>query len=108
MNNYDEQHIEQNIDDYINGNNYDNINKLLFIILFFFGHILFYYASYNKYKNLTYEDDEILTPTFEEPLQEEVKQPSHVPYEEKYLIKVRTMKNEYVFTEEELELERQK
>jgi hypothetical protein len=100
MNNYDEQ---------INGINYDSINKLLFIALFFFSHILFYYASYSKYKNLTYEDDEILTPTFEEHVQEEeVKQPLQVPYEEKYMAKVRSMKNEYVFTEEELELEKQK
>ena len=117
MNNYDEQHIEQNIEDYIDGNNYDSINydsttRLLFIIMFFFGHILFYYASYSKYQTLTYEDDddddEILTPAIEETLQEEVKQPPHVPYEEKYLIKVRSMKNEYVFTREELELEKQK
>jgi len=124
MNNYDEQHIEQNIEDYIDGNNYDSINydsinydsttRLLFIIMFFFGHILFYYASYSKYQTLTYkdddddDDDEILTPAIEETLQEEVKQPLNVPYEEKYLIKVRAMKNEYVFTDEELELEKQK
>jgi len=101
MNNYDEQ---------INGINYDdNSSRLLFIALFFFSHILFYYASYIKYKNLTYEDDEILTPVFEEHVQEEaVKEPSHVPYEEKYMAKVRSMKNEYVFTDEELELEKQK
>jgi len=100
MNNYDEQ---------INGINYDTTTtRLLFIIIFFFSHILFYYASYIKYKNLTYEDDEILTPAIEGPLQEEVKQSVSVPYEEKYMVKVRTMKNEYVFTDEELELEKQK
>jgi hypothetical protein len=102
MNNYDEQ---------INGINYDTTTRLLFIALFFFSHILFYYARYSKYKNLTYEDDEILTPIFEEAAQEEeeeVKQPLQVPYEEKYMAKVRSMKNEYVFTEEELELEKQK
>ena len=87
-------------------NNYDTSTRFLFIVLFFFGHILFYYASYIKYKNLT--DDEISTNVFEEPLQEEVKQIVQVPYEEKYLIKVRNMKNEYVFTHEELELEKQK
>jgi hypothetical protein len=112
MNNYDEQHIEQNIDHYVNGNNYDTTTRLLFIIMFFFGHILFYYASYSKYQPLTYEDDdendEILTHESEESVQEEMKQPVHVPYEEKYMVKVRTMKNEYVFTEEELELEKQK
>jgi len=109
MNNYDEQHIEQNIDHYINGNNYDASTRLLFIALFFFGHILFYYAIYSKYQTLTYEDDdEILTSKSEESVQEEVKQTVSVPYEEKYLIKVRTMKNEYVFTDEELELEKQK
>ena len=89
MNNY-LQHID-----------YDSSTRLLLIVLFFFGHILFYYASYVKYKNLTYENDEIPTNVFEEPVQEEVKQPSPVPYEEKYLIKIRNMKNEYVFTEEE-------
>ena len=101
MNNYDEQ---------INGIKYDdNSSRLLFIALFFFSHILFYYASYIKYKNLTYEDDEIFGHVFEEHVQEEaVKEPSHVPYEEKYITKVRSMKNEYVFTEEELELEKQK
>jgi len=100
MNNYDEQ---------INGINYDTTTRLLFIALFFFSHILFYYARYSKYKNLTYEDDEILTPIFEEAAQEEEeKQPVQVPYEEKYMAKVRSMKNEYVFTEEELELEKQK
>lgn len=108
MNNYDEQHIEQNIDEYINGNNYDTTTRLLFIVMFFFGHILFYYASYSKYKNITYEDDEILTPESEKSIQEEVKQPLQVPYEEKYMAKVRSMKNEYVFTDEELELEKQK
>jgi hypothetical protein len=104
MNNY-LQHIDEKTD----VNNYDSSTRLLFIVLFFFGHILFYYATYIKYKNLTDEDDEISTNVFEEPSQEEeVKQPSRVPYEEKYLIKIRNMKNEYVFTEEELELEKQK
>ena len=36
MNNYDEEHIEQNIEDYINGNNYDSINRLLFIALYLY------------------------------------------------------------------------
>jgi hypothetical protein len=104
MNNY-LQHIDEKTD----VNNYDSSTRLLFIVLFFFGHILFYYASYVKYKNITYEDDEISTNVFEEPHQEEeVKQIVQVPYEEKYLIKIRNMKNEYVFTEEELELEKQK
>jgi hypothetical protein len=103
MNNYHE-----NIDQIIAGNNNDTVNRLLFIVLFFFGHILFYYTSYKNYKNITYEDDEISINVFEEPLQEEVKQTVFVPYEEKYLIKVRNMKNEYVFTDEELELEKQK
>ena len=104
MNNYDE-HIDQHMAE----NNCHIANRLLFIALFFFGHILFYYASYIKNKNLIDEDDEISTPVFEEPLQEKAKQSVvSLPYEEKYLIKVRTMKNEYVFTEEELELEKQK
>ena len=66
MNNY-LQHIDEKTD----VNNYDSSTRLLFIVLFFFGHILFYYASYVKYKNITYEDDEISTNVFEEPHQEE-------------------------------------
>jgi hypothetical protein len=103
MNNY-----LQYTDEKTDVNNYDTSTRFLFIVLFFFGHILFYYASYIKYKNLTDEDDEISTNVFEEPPQEEVKQIVQLPYEEKYLIKVRNMKNEYVFTDEELELEKQK
>ena len=103
MNNYD-QHIDQHMAE----NNCHTANRLLFIALFFFGHILFYYASYIKNKNLTDEDDEILIPAFEEPIQEQVKQTVRVPYEEKYMAKVRDMKNEYVFTDEELKLEKQK
>jgi hypothetical protein len=108
MNNYD-----QLIDEKTDVNNYDTSSGLLFIIVFFFTHILFYYASYIKYKNLTYEDDEILKPTSEEPLnlksvQEEVNPLLNIPYEEKYMTKVRNMKNEYLFTHEELEIEKQK
>ena len=97
----------------IDGNNYDSINKLLLFVIFFFGHILFYYASYKKYKYLTYEDNEIFTSELEEslitePIKEESIPQLQLPYEEKYMSKLLNMKNEYVFTEEELEIEKQK
>jgi hypothetical protein len=97
----------------IDGNNYDSINKLLLIVIFFFGHILFYYASYKKYKYLTYEDNEIFTSELEEslitePIKEESTPQLQLPYEEKYMSKLLNMKNEYVFTKEELEFEKQK
>ena len=87
----------------IDGNNYDSINKLLLFVIFFFGHILFYYASYKKYKYLTYEDNEIFTSELEEslitePIKEESIPQLQLPYEEKYMSKLLNMKNEYVFT----------
>jgi len=97
----------------IDGNNNDSINKLLLIVIFFFGHILFYYAIYKKYKYLTYDDNEIFTAELEEsliiePIKEESTQQLPLPYEEKYMSKLLNMKNEYVFTEEEFEFEKQK
>lgn len=104
-----------------NDTNDDIISKLFFIMIFFFGHVFFYYNIYNKDLVSIYGDDddsddeEILTPASEKTVQAEPeqepeakKQPTHVPYEEKYLAKVRRMNNEYVFTDEELEIQQQK
>jgi hypothetical protein len=109
MNNYDEP--------YMNGikniNNYDT-EKLLLILIFFIGHIFLYYNIYNRYVNLTYGDDNISKFANQELLKMEVvkEQPKKlflkVPYEEKYMEKIRIMKNEYVFTDKELEIEQQK
>jgi hypothetical protein len=109
MNNYDEPYMNG----IININNYDT-EKLLLIIIFFIGHIFLYYNIYNRYVNLTYGDDNISKFANQELLKMEVvkEQPKKpflkVPYEEKYMEKIRIMKNEYVFTDEELEIEQQK
>jgi hypothetical protein len=95
-----------NIYEHINGNNYDSIYKLLFAMIFLFGSIFLHGTLFS----IIYSDenDELLTCKFEERVQEQVKQPVHIPYEEKYLTKVRNMVNEYVFTDEELVLQEQK
>jgi len=109
MNNYDEPYMNG----IININNYDT-EKSLLIIIFFIGHIFLYYNIYTRYVNLTYEDDNISKFANQELLKMEVvkEQPKkpflQVPYEEKYMEKIRIMKNEYVFTDEELEIEQQK
>jgi len=98
MNNYYED---------INGNNYYSIYKIFVVtIAYLFGSIFLYGTLFS----IIYSDenDELLTCKSEEIIQEQVKQPLHVPYEEKYLSKVRTMVNEYVFTDEELLLQAQK
>jgi hypothetical protein len=88
---------------------------LIFFMLFFLGHALFFYSSYQAFT--FYEDEDIefeslcettkKNETETELVKESPKQPQ-IPYEEKYLTKVRTMKNEYVFTEEELVLKEKK
>jgi len=92
-------------------------------MIFFFGHVFFYYNIYDKDLVSIYchddddsDDDtkEILTHASERTKQtvpeqeQEAKQPIRVPYEEKYLTKVRNMKNEYIFTDEELEIQQKK
>jgi hypothetical protein len=96
MNNYHEPVMNR----IINGNNYDSMNQLLFIMIIFIGHLFLYYNIYNKYENLTYEDEETLN--MEIVKEQPKKQLLQLPYEEKYMEKVRNMKNEYVFTNEEL------
>jgi hypothetical protein len=102
-----------------NDTNDDIISKLIFIMIFFFGHVFFYYNIYNKdlvsiYCHDDSDDEEILTHASEKTKQtvpeqeQEAKQPIRVPYEEKYLTKVRNMKNEYIFTDEELEIQQKK
>jgi len=104
MNNYNEQ---------IDENNYNIVNRLLFIIIFFFGHILTYYCIYNKYSFSPDENEELTSTSHESSLKIETNHHEHkksaeLPYEEKYLIKVRNMLNEYIFTDKELELQEKK
>jgi len=99
-------------------NSYDDneFDMSLFILLFFlFGHIFLIHGIYNGYilDNEGWEegqDNAASTKTISdvEITQEEVKKPQEIPYEEKYLIKIRSMKNEYVFTDEELKLQEKK
>jgi hypothetical protein len=104
MNNYNQQ---------IDENNYSTVNRFLFIIIFFFGHILTYYCIYTKYSFSPDENEELSSGNQDFSLKIETKQHEHkkqpeIPYEEKYLTKVRNMVNEYIFTDEELHLQEKK
>lgn len=82
--------------------------KITFFMLFFFGHII---LLYNLYNSLQTSSDEIKDTDIEEIKEEasiSITQTVQIPYEEKYLTKIREMKNEYVFTEEELILQENK
>ena len=81
--------------------------KMTFLMLFFFGHIILFYNLYNILK---YPLDEEKEESKEEDNKTDSSTPQivQIPYEEKYLSKIREMKNEYVFTEEELTLQENK
>jgi hypothetical protein len=98
MNNYNENLFE-----------YSLFNRILFVIFCFFGNILAYNFIFFK------DDGDHLSRCADElhaTIQNDtniVKQiTSVVPYEEKYLTKLRNMKNEYVFSDEEMELQEKK
>jgi hypothetical protein len=82
--------------------------SLIISIFFFIGHVLFLYSVFYKDLLNNYEDDNDSKNNENDNsvvnLEDTPKTPQ-LPYEEKYLIKVRNMKNEYVFTEKELELQ---
>jgi len=88
-------------------------NDLLLFFSYFFVHTLVFYGLYKKYQYLQNEHenffDDVETDKTAMSIEniETIKpfQKERVPYEEKYLIEVRNMKNEYVFTDEELETE---
>jgi hypothetical protein len=100
-------------------NNYEEIDfdmidiNLIILLFFFISHILFIYGAYNKH--LLNDDDEYddennkdeHSDQITSPKKEPKKQPQ-ISYEEKYLTKVRGMKNEYVFTDKELEMQETK
>jgi hypothetical protein len=92
------------------------INNILFLF-YFFGVIVFGHNIYQNYLILTnlHEDflnnnnikqDDIKEDNNIEETKKKIK--STIPYEEKYLLQIRNMINEYVFTEYELEIEEQK
>ena len=83
--------------------------ELLFFFSYFFAHVLIAYGLYKKYQYLQNEHEKFFNEGDTSnadiietiiPFQKEI-----IPYEEKYLIEVRNMKNEYAFTDEELETE---
>ena len=97
MNNYNENLIE-----------YSLMNRILFVVFCFFGNIL----AYNLFF-FTKNEDHLHTCTDEVTsiIQNDtniVKLEPVIPYEEKYLMKIRNMKNEYIFTDEELKLQEKK
>ena len=84
--------------------------SLIILMFFLIGHIFMIHGIYNKYlfdENEEYEDEVEKSPTTDSTKDERQKQ-QVIPYEEKYLIKVRCMINEYVFTEEELKIQEKK
>ena len=84
--------------------------EYFFLSSCFFVYFMFIYGLYKKHQYLNNEhekwfnrcDTSNTDTTIETiiPFKKEV-----IPYEEKYLVEVRNMKNEYVFTDEELEVE---
>jgi hypothetical protein len=89
-------------------NDYSVMNRILFIIFCFFGNIVAYNLIFFRDK-----EEEISTCANETiPCENDttiMKQtPPVVPYEEKYLTKIRNMKNEYIFTDEEFKLQENK
>lgn len=96
------------------------ILKSCMFVVYFFCFAIMIYNTYNNYKLLIYLDNETLLELCDndydkdseinEKNKEDNKAPPTliIPYEEKYLLQVRNMKNEYVFSDEELEKEEQK
>jgi len=102
MNNYNENLIE-----------YSVMNRILFIAFCFFCNILAFNIIFLNNFIFTNKEEESHVDASETISSSQVdanvvKQELPVPYEEKYLIKIRNMKNEYVFTDEELKLQEKK
>lgn len=84
--------------------------EVLFFLSYFLGYVFVVYGLYKKHQYLHNETEKILNEAATSkhadiietiaPFKKRV-----IPYEEKYLLEVRNMKNEYVFTDEELEIE---
>ena len=86
--------------------------EFISFMFFFIGNIFLFYNCYKAYTFYNEESEEEfnlqIKPENETKIVEEEVKHRPIPYEEKYLIRVRAMKNEYVFTEEELKLKEQK
>lgn len=88
-------------------------SELLLFFSYFFVHTLVFYGLYKKYQYLQNEHENFFDDVESDKTAMSIEnietikpfQKERVPYEEKYLIEVRNMKNEYVFTDEELETE---
>ena len=92
--------------------------EMLLSSTFLLGYILITYSLYKLLQDLINEEPQILfkenesddTNDTNDMIVENIKPFQEkkvvIPYEEKYLSRVRNMKNEYVFTDEELEIER--
>jgi len=98
------------------------LNSFIFV-LYFCCFVIVIINSYNNYKQLIYLDDETILKLCDNDCdknnennennknnteENKVSPKLIIPYEEKYLLQVRNMKNEYVFSDEELEKEEQK
>lgn len=85
--------------------------EFLFFLSYFLGYVFVVYGLYKKHQNLHNEQYKNLNETVSDkndPSIETIipfKKQVIIPYEEKYLLQVRNMTNEYVFTDEELETE---
>lgn len=85
---------------------------LFFFSLFLFSHLMLIYGVYVKYNELQNEHENFFNETSDNDGVKTIEniipfeQKKTIPYEEKYLLQIRDMKNEYVFTDEELELEK--
>ena len=104
---------------FMNNNYFEFDLKICFFIFYCVGVFVFYSATYNFYmSDDTYhmnkdENDKTTEPnniTNEnvETTNNSKQTITSIPYEEKYLSKVRNMTNEYIFTQDEIELESKK
>ena len=87
---------------------FDHYNSFLF--LYFLGLLVYCYNIYHNYLQLVSEHENFLndgaSEISESKEEEKINQPE-ILYEEKYLTQIRNMRNEYVFSLEELEKEQQ-
>lgn len=84
--------------------------EFLFFLSYFLGYVFIVYGLYKKHQELQNEQyknlNEIAAGKNETRVETVIPfKKQIIPYEEKYLLQVRNMENEYVFTYEELEIE---
>jgi len=107
-------YISIKIMNYFNGIIGENNTNFFFILLYFVGQIFFICGICNKYilnnKNEDEDNNKLSVNSYKNDTssQESTKKSPEIPYEEKYLTKVRSMINEYTFTDEELKIQERK